>query len=442
MSARIVCALVALIGIAIHPWQSSAEAQMRQPQRIVQRPVQPTGYGFPQSGSPAAVPVRSNPTAGRSPVQQVGYLSGGYRRQDAVQGEPLQTPEVLPSPLLMEGYSSADYGGYEMGGYEMGGYEVGDYAMGDEVIGDVDFMYEGAHAYSGWGSCVDGSCNGGDCDPCPECFWHGFGGLISNADFRLGVHGFKNAANRDQDGSFGFQGGVNLGLPLKRLTCGLFSGSLGVNSVQSNFAGSSFTEENRNQLFVTAALFRRVDQGLQGGVAYDFLKEDWYTGFGISQLRSEVSWVTERGNSFGFRYTKAQATETSLSVLNNVLGGQTLVTENWVAMRQYRTFYRKQVCDGEGYVEFSAGHTDEKHTILALDFNTPLRNEALRFYGGFTYLLPQDTILGGNGAGNETWNVAMGIQFTPYKRRGYCRFNVPLFDVADNGSFQVRRLTP
>jgi hypothetical protein len=254
------------------------------------------------------------------------------------------------------------------------------------------------------------------------------------------VQGFKNTANRQQDGSFGFHGGVNLGLPLKRLTCGLFSGSLGVNSVQSNFAGSSFTEENRNQLFVTAALFRRVDQGLQGGVAYDFLREDWYTGFGISQLRSELSWVTERGNSFGFRYTKAQMTDTTVSVLTNALGGQTFETENWVAMRQYRAFYRKLVCDGQGYVEFSAGHTDERHTILALDFNTPLRNEMMRFYGGFTYLLPQDTILGSTN-GQETWNVGMGIQFTPYKSRGYCRFNVPMFDVADNGTFQVRSVT-
>ena len=452
MSARTVFTVFALFGLAqlgltIQPWPSIAQGQTRQAPRIVQRPAPPAGYGFSQAGP---VPIaRTAAPMGRYPAQQVGYNTGGYYRQDAIQGESMQAPESLPSPLMTDDYAAVDSGYYEMGGYEVGDYamgdvEMGDYAMGDVEMGDVDFMYEGDQAYGGWGSCATGACGGDDCDPCPDCFWHGFGGLISNADFRMGVHGFKNAANRDQDGSFGFHGGANLGLPLKRLTCGLFSGSLGVNSVQSNFAGSSFTEENRNQLFVTAALFRRVDQGLQGGVAYDFLREDWYTGFAVSQLRSELSWVTERGNTFGFRYTKAQATDTTVSVLTNVLGGQTLVTENWVAMRQYRTFYRHLVCDGEGYVEFSAGHTDEKHTILGLDFNTPLRNDALRFYGGFTYLLPQETIIGGGGGANgqETWNVAMGIQFTPYKRRGYCRFNVPMFDVADNGSFQVRRLNP
>ncbi len=439
MSARIICTLVTMIGLAIQPWQPLVDAQTRQPQRLVQRPSQPTGYGFSQPGTPAAMQPRMAPNAERGMIQQVGYFPGGYR-QDAVQGEPMQAPETLPSPLMLDESAMADSGYYESEGYEVGDYAVGDYAAGEYVVGDVDFMYDDAHAYEGWGDCFAGGCAGDDCEANPECFWHGLGGLISNGDFRLGVHGFKNTVNRDQDGSFGFQGGVNLGLPLKRLTCGLFSGSLGVNSVQSNFAGSSFTEENRNQLFVTAALFRRVDQGLQGGVAYDYLNEDWYTGFGISQLRSELSWVTERGSSFGFRYTKAQMTETSVSVLTNALGGQTLVTENWVAMRQYRTFYRKLVCDGEGYVEFSAGHTDEKHTILALDFNTPLRNDVCRFYGGFTYLLPQETILGNGGAnGQETWNVAMGVQFTPYKRRGHCRFNVPLFDVADNGSFQVLR---
>ncbi|MBL8889591.1 MAG: hypothetical protein JNL67_06405 [Planctomycetaceae bacterium] len=431
MSARFAGVFVAFWAVVLPCGVSTSEAQVRQPQRLVHRPTQPVGYGFAQAGTPLTGSVSASPATGR--VQQVGYYPGSYSWQEngAVQGEPVQNPEVLPQPLLLDQSEAVGSGYYESEIDSYDGYEVS----------DADFIYDDSYAYAGWGDCSNGACGGDDCDPCPECFWHGLGGLISNSDFRMGVQGFKNTTNRQQDGSFGFHGGINLGLPLKRITCGLFSGSLGVNSVQSNFAGSSFTEENRNQLFVTAALFRRVDQGLQGGVAYDFLNEDWYTGFGISQLRSELSWVTERGNSFGFRFTKAQMTETSVSVLTNALGGQTLVTENWVAMRQYRTFYRKLVCNGEGYVEVSAGHTDEKHTILALDFNTPLRNEACRFYGGFTYLLPQDTILGSTD-GQETWNVAMGIQFTPYKRRGYCRFNVPLFDVADNGTFQVRRLTP
>lgn len=414
MTLKTVFAVAASVCLLVVQCPKLVEAQqVRQPQRLVQRPVQPANYGFPQgSGMGRSAPVRGA-------VQPVNYLSGGYYPQDAVQGEMVGGMEALPQPLMMDPVYSAEPAYYE-------GME-GDVMWGDEVgYGE------------GFGSCFAGNCGGGDCDPCPECFWQGFGGLISNADFRLGVQGFKNAANRQQDGSFGFHGGVNLGLPLKRLTCGLFSGSLGVNSVQSNFSGSSFTEENRNQLFVTAALFRRVDQGLQGGVAYDYLREDWYSNFGVSQLRSELSWVTVRQNTIGFRYMQAQLSDTTNSVLTDVAGGQTILSENWVAARQYRVFFRKSVCDGEGYVEFNAGNTDEQHTILALDFNTPLRNEALRFYGGFTYLLPQDTILAST-SGQETWNVAMGIQFSPYKRRGYCRFNQPMFDVADNGTFQVRR---
>lgn len=432
MSARIAGVIVAVLAVVSNLGLSTLDAQVRQPQRLVHRPTQAVGYGFPKAGPTMSGPVRTSPAVGR--VQQVGYHAGSYNWQEneAVQGEPAESLEALPQALLLDQSESVGDGYYEsdLGTFE--GYEVS----------DADFVYDDAYAYAGWGDCSSGACGGDDCDPCPECFWHGLGGLISNADFRTGVQGFKNTVNRQQDGSFGFHGGVNLGLPLKRLTCGLFSGSLGVNSVQSNFAGSSFTEENRNQLFVTAALFRRVDQGLQGGVAYDFLNEDWYTGFGISQLRSELSWVTECGNSFGFRYTKAQMSETSVGELaGGLTAGPILVTENFVAMRQYRTFYRKLVCDGEGYLEVSAGHTDEKHAILTMDFNAPLRNEALRVFGGFTYLLPQDKILASTG-GQETWNVAMGIQFTPYKRRGYCRFNVPLFDVADNGTFQVRTQTP
>jgi hypothetical protein len=353
-------------------------------------------------------------------VQPVGYANSGYYPQDAIQGEPVVSPEIMPEALLTDPMYDEEFAAYDDGQVWM-----------DDTYADT---YAG---YEGFGSCFAGRCGGTDCDPCPDCFWRNFGGLISNADFRLGVQGFKNAANRQQDGSFGFHGGVNLGLPLKRLTCGLFSGSLGVNAVQSNFAGSSFTEENRNQVFVTAALFRRVDQGLQGGVAYDYLREDWYANFGISQLRSELSWVTERQNSFGFRYTHPQQSETTNSVLTNTLGGQTVLAENWRAMRQYRIFYRHSVHDGNGYIELNAGHTDEKHAILSLDFNTPLRGIA-RFYGGFTYLIPQEAILDSTN-GQETWNVAMGIQFSPYLRRGHCRFNLPMFDVADNGTFQLQR---
>jgi hypothetical protein len=414
MTLNTVFAVAASVCLLAVPWTQLVEGQqIRQPQRLVQRPAEPAGYGFPQGGGG----VRSVPV--RDAVRPVNYLSGGYYPQEAVQGEMVGGMEALPSPMMMEPMYSAEPAYYE-------GLE------GDVLWGD------GMGYGEGFGSCFSGNCGGGECDPCPECFWHGLGGLISNADYRVGVQGFKNAMNRDQDGSFGFHGGVNLGLPLQRLTCGLFSGSLGINSVQSNFSGSSFTDDNRNQLFVTAALFRRVDQGLQGGVAYDFLREDWYGDFRVSQLRSELSWVTVQQNTLGFRFMNAQLSDTSVSVLTDVTGAQTILSENWVAARQYRLFFRKSVHDGDGYVEFSAGHTDEKHTIFALDFNTPLRNEVLRFYGGFTYLLPQDTILAST-SGQETWNVAMGIQFSPYKRRGYCRFNQPMFDVADNGTFQVRR---
>jgi hypothetical protein len=429
-----------LVMLAIATASSQVHAQVRQPMRLVQRPGQSVGYGFPQAGvTSGQVP---SATYQRAQVRQVGYAAGSYGPQgsavgDAIMGEMVSPPSAA-EPVYMDTMPGEYLGdGMMMDSYSDEGYIVDGY--GTEAIMEGDY-FDGyaSGGLLGWGSCGSGSC-GDDCDPCPDCFWHGLGGLVSNADFRMGVHGFKNTANRQQDGSFGFHGGVNLGLPLKKLTCGLFSGSLGINSVQSNFAGSSFTEENRNQLFVTAALFRRVDQGLQGGIAYDFLREDWYANYGISQLRAELSWVTERQNTFGFRFMKGQASETTNSVFVNSTGGQTVLSETWTAARQYRLFFRKSIRGGEGYLEFNAGHTDEKHAILGLDINTPMRG-AMRFYGGFTYLLPQESILSST-SGQETWNVAMGIQISPYRQRGHCRFNVPMFDVADNGTFQVIRQT-
>lgn len=406
-------------------WMGSQDVDAqttRQPTRYAARTQAQYGFGQSPIGQSPANPSApgnaylpqhlrqaAHPATHASHVQPVSYQDPGMA-PDAVVGQPIT--EMADESMIMSPTTDSVYG-------EMGTYleEDGSYFQADCDTCGVD------------------ACDSGMCGTCNECIWTRMGGIFSNGDYRVGVHGFKNPINRDQDGSFGFHGGVNLGMPLSRLSCGLFSGQIGINSVQSNFSGSSFTDQGRNQLFVTTGIFRRVDYGLQGGMVYDYLQDEWYANVGISQLRGELSWVYQSGNTFGFRFAHGLATDTGNGLLVDEGGNQTVVTESWRANDTYRFFFRKLICDGEGYLDFTAGYTEEDQTLFAIDFNTPIRG-MMRFYGGFTYLLPEQNILARTNS-EETWNVMMGLQFSPYKRRGYCRYNVPMFDVADNGSFQT-----
>ena len=92
-------------------------------------------------------------------------------------------------------------------------------------------------------------------------------------------------------GSHGLSEGLNWAGPMPWIFCGLFTGQVGLRATQNNFYGSPIFDDRRDQLFVTAGLFRRVDYGLQGGLVFDALREDWYIKTDLSQLRGELSFA-------------------------------------------------------------------------------------------------------------------------------------------------------
>jgi hypothetical protein len=80
---------------------------------------------------------------------------------------------------------------------------------------------------------------------------------------------------------------------------------------------------------------------------------------------------------------------------------------------------------------------DPGEFIFGLDTRLPI-TARLSMLSSFTYILPSAS--GGlAGASEETWNVSIGLEFVPGASR--CRpygFS-PLFPLADNGSFALRR---
>ncbi|MDG1874276.1 MAG: hypothetical protein P8J27_10225 [Mariniblastus sp.] len=312
------------------------------------------------------------------------------------------------------------------------------------------------------GGCVDGECSScnscgvaggyfqGQCcgrGGCPpgSCWITGLGQLFYHGEYFGGATSFRSqlfdapgttTGDLANDNSHGFYGGVNVGLPLCRLSCGLFSGQVGVRAVQTNFNGSEFSPSSRSQMFVTAGIFRRVDYGLQAGVVADILHEEWFSDSDLVQIRGDLGWVSPSGSTMGFRFATNVQDDVNSGIFNgNPFAGLVQSTEN-----TYRFYYRKD-CE-LGYGEGFLGWTDSNQTILGMDYDMSL-GDRLALQAGFTYYLNDDgvpagtNVQGGNAA--EAFNVFVGFAFRPRGVAHYRSYDRPMFSVADNGSMLITR---
>lgn len=282
------------------------------------------------------------------------------------------------------------------------------------------------------GGCGSACGGGGGCMlPCPKF-------TLKNTYIWAGVHGAMNprtvgAFGSEQRSSFGFQEGINWGSFLPCSQRRAFAIQLGVQAVQSNFAGAPSTPESRSQIFLTGGLFRRVDCGLQGGVVVDYLREDWFTEMSLVQVRGEASWVYPAGCQLGVMFAGAAQSDTN----PGVLGGQT-ADETWEPIDHYAAFLGKEfACGGEGRLFF--GLTGESDGLLGGRAQLPISSHwALQ--SGFTYLISQDTA-STSGAADEVWNVAINLVWYPGGfEPSMSKYNRPLLPVADNGSFLMSRV--
>ncbi len=301
--------------------------------------------------------------------------------------------------------------------------------IGQELVqGDV--IYEGDIVFEGKGG---DCCGGGGCFqclslPCPQI-------CLDNFEVFAGVQGFTGPVNRGETGSFGFHEGFNWGAPLWCFN--EIGAQLGLQATQSNLSGAEFTDQTRNQLFVTGGLFRRVDWGIQGGIVFDYLQDDWYANASLAQLRGEVSWVFPCLHEIGFWFASGTDDDVQVSTL---LGGAT-VTETFEPIDLYAFFYRHHFDSVEGaQCRLYAGWSGDSDGLVGADFHLPLSCDwALQ--GGFAYLIPeQATGAAGRGHAEESWNIGMSLVWYPGARSaGGQDYYRPLFNVANNGSFMVGR---
>jgi hypothetical protein len=274
---------------------------------------------------------------------------------------------------------------------------------------------------------------GMDGDPDVAC-WPGLG--PNQLSVYGGVQSSKNNSTRGADGSFGFQEGINFGTAARNIVLPSAIGlQVGFQANQANIEGASFTDNQRLQYFVTTGAFYRADQGLQGGLVFDYLWDDWNYDLQVGQVRGELSVAITNRSSFGLWF--------ATSVTDNQVDARVFdqsVTETWESVDYYALFYRTGLlAGGRGEGQLMAGMTQDNDGIIGGKSRMPLIN-GWALEPEFTYMVPDEAR--GRGANDhESWNLAINLVWYPASLANGDCFDArrPLFDVANNGSMILQR---
>jgi hypothetical protein len=170
---------------------------------------------------------------------------------------------------------------------------------------------------------------------------------------------------------------------------------------------------------------------------FDFLHDEWDYEVDLAQLRGEAGWKYCGCHELGFRFSVGTNDDNAtLSVLaaeddEIVLDQQ---TANFDVNDLFAFYYRRQFQSG-GEGRLFLGWTSNDQCLVGSDVRVPL-SPCWSLQADFLYVIPADDSTAG--FVDETWNVAVGVVWTPFAKPGcpaYCR---PLFDVASNGTFATR----
>lgn len=285
------------------------------------------------------------------------------------------------------------------------------------------------------GFACDGGC--GDCETCRACcgpaacrqFW-----WLRGFSFFAGVEGFKGSPDQGRNGNFGFHEGVDFGGPLGGpLGLGY---QIGFQAMHSDFEGNQVVENapfdtgSRNQMFLSAGLFRRPGPcgGWQAAVVFDHLHDDYYVDADLKQLRAELSYVFHGNREFG--YWGAYG-------LDNAQVDDGVHRVKVEPHDLHALFYRHHFCGG-GEGRLWSGASSDGDAFLGADATVPL-GASWALGSNFAYLIPSESDQAGQE--EETWSLSIRLIWYP-GRAAQCALQDPfrpVLPVADNSVFMIRR---
>ncbi len=272
--------------------------------------------------------------------------------------------------------------------------------------------------------CGGPTATGGACGAsCGGSWW-------DNLSVFAGIQGYKGPLDQGTNGNFGFQEGFNWGGPFFRfLGIGYQVGLRATQSDLSGYrAGNLVSDDSRNQVFLTTGLFRRprFPGGIQFGLVWDWLHDDFLVDTEVSQLRGEIGWLWHPRQEVGFWF--AADLDTDTQILPN---SQTLT----VQPIDLYAFYYRVMMPRNFQGRFWGGFTGQSDGLVGGDLHLPLTS-SWALATGFNYLSPNEAD-GAAGTAAEAWSISLQVVWYPScsaRGQGWLGFR-PLLPVADNGLF-------
>jgi hypothetical protein len=269
------------------------------------------------------------------------------------------------------------------------------------------------------GSPGDISC----CAPQPR-FWENLTGFYEYSAFKgpLDLDGLN--------GNFGSRAGLFGSVPVYA-PLGI-AAQLGGSYGWYDWKGSQYTgDDERNQNFITAGLFRRAAcRGFNFGAVYDWLLDDYYSDFHFEQVRAAASYSLSPTNEFGV-WAAIPTRKDSATV------GTPPVNNTFAPVLQGNAYWRKVWTDRASTTTF-LGWCEEPNDFSYGSSAQFALNDFLAVNGGFQYIWPGS---GSNtGREEEIWTVSFGLVFYPGTALTAATSSLrPLLAMPDNGNFAIRR---
>ncbi len=262
-------------------------------------------------------------------------------------------------------------------------------------------------------------------------------GWFDELTFFAGIDGAKQPQDFGVNALLGGQASMNWGLPLlPDWGVGLQLGT-GVTAAANAVQVFDLLGETRGRLqsFTTVGLFQRTTGGFSWGFAHDFLYQDYFDNFSLSQWRMRTAYLINPSNEIGATVALRGRQDTGLFAgavpvtLRSIDQGQLFWRRFWESGAQ--TTFWIGLADGHGENNAVTGPAPRKgeQFLFGADLLMPL-TASLALYGEANMIMPADT---------GTVDAFLGIQWSPrgrsYQARRGC-FS-PLLPLAAPTSFAV-----
>lgn len=259
-------------------------------------------------------------------------------------------------------------------------------------------------------------------------------GLFDNLTFLAALNGSKQPQDLGVNAQFGARVAANWGLPVWR------EGGLGLQvgtSIDPLYQAVAVLDrldisDDRFQNFTTVGLYQRTERGWVWGVAHDFLYENYWANFHLSQWRGVAALEWGENNEVGTWFAIRDKGDTAR------LAGQTFDVEaitqgsiywrHWFENRTQATVW-VGVADGHGafVLAFPDGATVSQRALFGADVRVPLTDWAAIF-GEANFIAPFDS---------GTVDAYLGIELFPRRNAASVRRFAPVLSVASNPTFAV-----